>query len=293
MKNEKPSLPQNDSDHRSMITKVRGGWTKDKIKKELNKKSASQTELLFQKEISKYDTPKEFSDNLFYHGSGRHISYLKPSVVLKNSEHFGGGHEEQFYGISLSKDREIASNFTGNSSSGNVASVLLKRGTIIKKLPNISDANELDDIIEDLWTEGVDAVLIGDHEHSHSEKELVVLNPRCAIVGKPESFPVFHKPKMPSFDQEKLIEIWTDSSKLYKKMSLESWDNSNISFKEKHGRDKDINTRWTSRQQLYVDYHEYNVKLLDNNDISQDIKSFLKEADQKKSKKQTKLSFNL
>lgn len=109
--NEKGSIEENN--HRSSITKVRGGWTQEKIKKELKNMSSDGVLTAFYKEIAKYDTPEEFSENLFYHGSGKSISRLKPSIVLKNTDDFGGGYDQKYYGISLSRDRDIASNFTG------------------------------------------------------------------------------------------------------------------------------------------------------------------------------------
>jgi len=218
MTNEKPELNPADLKYRSRITKVRGGWTKEKIKKELRHKKGIRSDLFFNKEICKYDNPKDFEDNLYYHGSGRSISDLKPSISLKYNNGFGGGSGEQYYAISTSKNREKASNFTGISNSGNVAPIILKRNAVVKIMPEILDANYLDDIITELWEEGVDAVLIGDHSGKHSEQELAILNPACIIVGKPEYFQVLDKKKMPSFDSEKIEEMWLNASNEYRKI---------------------------------------------------------------------------
>lgn len=259
MKNEKIELLKNDLDYRKSFPNVRGGWTKPKIEKQLKKMSATKSEIIFEREIAKYDNPEEFASNLFYHGSGKGISNLKPSIVLKGIDGFGGGSGEKYYGISLSVEREIASNFTGNSSSGSVAPVLIKRGSVVEKLPNISDANELDEIIEDLWNRGVDAVVIGDHTKKSSEQEVVVLNPSCAVVGNAEHFSVFQKKKMPSFDKEKIKEMWVESSSKYKELSIKSWDNKNKDFKVKYGREMDVSGRWNSKQQNVFDFHQQNL----------------------------------
>lgn len=259
--NEKGGFSDLDLDHRRRVTKVRGGWTEAKVIKELKRSKGTTLETSFLKDIAMFDTPEEFAENLFYHGSGRSIGLLKPSIILGNTEDFGGGGGEKYFGVSLSTDRNIASNFTGASNSGNVAPVILKRGSIIKELPEISDANELDEIITDLWTEGVDAVKIGDHSKGFSEREIVVLNPSCLSVGKPTYFRVFKKEKMPSFDKETLHEMWETSSEKYEKESKLRWDEHNVYFKEKFGKEKDPAGRWTQSKENLVNYHKHNVEL--------------------------------
>lgn len=255
----KYELDENYVNYRSRFPNVRGGWTKQKIQRELKKVSGKNSELLFYKEIAKYDTPEDFASNLFYHGSGTPISDLKPSIVLKDTGGFGGGYEDKYYAISLSADRNMASNFTGNSHSGSVAPVLIRKFANIKHLPDITDACELEDIIEDLWAKGIDAVVIGDHNSKGSEQEVCILNPTCIIVGKPKHFNVFNKPKMPSFSKYELETIWLESSEKYKSLALESWDNSNENFKTKYGRPKAPETRWTERQNAIYKYHKNNV----------------------------------
>jgi hypothetical protein len=288
MTNDKPELNPADFNYRTRITKVRGGWTKEKLKKELRHKKGTRSDSFFNKEICRYDNPKDFEDNLFYHGSGRHISDLKPSISLTNTNDFGGGSGEKYYAISLSKSREMASNFTGASNSGNVAPVILKRNAIVKKMPELKDANYLDDIITELWEEGVDAVLIGDHSSKHGEQELAILNPACIIVGKPEYFQVLNKKKMPSFDSDKIEEIWLNASNEYRKISEENWEQSNENFKQKYGRDRDC-PKWSSRQQSVVDYHDYHIKkFMDSKqkpDSSPIVEDFLRKAEEKTTKK--------
>lgn len=256
----------NNLDYRLGLTRVRGGWTKDKIKKELKNLSSSASSLAFYREIAKYDTPKDFEKNLFYHGSGGGISRLKPSIVLGDTASFGGGYGEKYWGISLSKDRNIASNFTGQSNFGSVAPVLIKRNAIIKEMPDIKDAAEIEDIIEDLWNEGIDAVIIGNHENENSEKEVVILNPKCICVGVSEYFKVFQKPKMPSFDANTIENIWIKSSNLYKEEVARDFDERNSVFLMKYGRELNHEQRFSLRTRNLVAYHENNVqKYLEQN----------------------------
>lgn len=251
-------------DHRSRITKVRGGWTKEKIIRELKRGGCQKSELAFLKEIAKYDTPEEFAENLYYHGSANSIDNLKPSIALNKNVMLGGGYDSKYYGISLSKDREIASNFTGASHFGNVAPVLLKRGSVIKNMPEISDAIEIEDIITELWAGGVDAVIIGDHSKDMSEKEIVILNPRCIVVGKSKNFKVFNKEKTPSFNKEELVSMWKDSSKKYKEYAEKSWEQQNDNFKKKYG--KSLSTeKFNSKQKNIFNFHMCNLEKYEKN----------------------------
>lgn len=290
--NEKGMFSDIDLNHRLTVTKVRGGWNENKIKKELKGIKTLTTESSFYKEIMKYDTPEEFAENLCYHGSGNSIGVLKPSIVLGNTESFGGGYGEKYYGVSLSKDKNIASNFTGASRFGNVAPVLIRRGAVMKEMPEIRDSDEINEIIVDLWTEGVDAVVIGDHSKEHSEQEVVVLNPRCLAVGKPEGFAVFQKKKMPSMTKEELTELWLNSSDLYKTAALKSWDNQNEAFKAKHGREKDPAGKWNSKQENLFNYHKHNVELyharkLKKDDVDQSVETSIQNfLDQNKPKEE-------
>ena len=276
------------TDYRRRFPKVRGGWTKDKIKRELKKISGKKSELIFHKEIAKYDTPEEFIENMCYHGSGGYIGDLKPSIVLGKTANFGGGYEDRYYGVSLSKDKEIASGFTGASATGSVAPVIIKRDAKIKELPNIKDACELEDIIEDLWQEGIDVVKIGEHSKPRSEQEMCVLNPTCIVVGRSESFRVYQKAKMPSLSKEELTELWLNSSEKYKELAIESWENSNESFKAKYGKEKSPETRWNSKQQKIFDSHQENVKKYKERTMSNDIKDYLNKEEKISIKKKIK-----
>ena len=297
IENEKGRLSKLDLDYRYHLTNVRGGWTHKKIIKDLKiHKGAIRSEIAFHKEICKYDTPEEFAKSVFYHGSNRTPDNLKPSVALKMSLNFGGGSGEQYYGISVSKSKNMASNFTGISNSGSVAPILLKRDAVIKHLPDVADSNELEDIIVDLWTEGVDAVVLGKSFKKNSgEQEVSILNPRCAVVGKADHFQVFNKPKMPSMTEEELLELWLTAGEKYKKGVEKAWDDHNEYVMIPKGKPKDISTRWQNRHQLIYGYHEANVeKYKAQQDLKNknEVENFLKSVEDKLTDKKTKKKSN-
>ena len=203
-------------DTRRDLPKPRGGHTKEKIIKYLKKAGgADKSERLFNAEIAKYKNADDLEDHLFYHGTGGSISNLRPSVSMKEGDYIsGGGYGEKYWGVSLSKDRDIASNFTGSSDSGSVAPVLLKKGAKVIDMPSFTDAADVEDHIESLWDKGVDAVKIGDWK-GNSEKELLVLNPKSIVVGKPEGYSVYNKKKMPSFDKVKIQSMYDSAADNY------------------------------------------------------------------------------
>lgn len=210
-----PATPPNteipDSDVKSTYHhyKPRGGFTRDKIRKHLRSQSSLTSagslaklydatgKSAFAREIRRFDSPQEFADHLFFHGTGGYVSGgLKPGGVLpKGTTEFGGGYGEEYHVISLSKSKEQASNFTGSQGHGTVHPVIVRKGAKIIKMPNIEDASELEDILPQLWEKGIDAVAIGDWTSGHSEQELCVINPRAVIMGRGEGFAVFQKQK--------------------------------------------------------------------------------------------------
>lgn len=265
LQNEKGII--HDLDHRASMTKVRGGWNENKIKKELKHKKSDSSEISFYREIAKFDNPDDFGENLFYHGSGNSISILKPSIVLGDTSHYGGGYGEKYYAVSLSKDKNIASNFTGQSRFGNVAPVIVKRGAVIKRMPEISDSEELTEIISELWDEGIDAVIIGDHSKPHSEQEIAVLNPKCLAVGPSEGFQVFQKPKMPSMTKDEIEDLWKKSSHLYELKSLESWERRNQQMIDKTGEGLNPENKLNSKQKGVIGFHQHNLEEFEKQEL--------------------------
>jgi hypothetical protein len=201
--------------HRVSVPEFRGEITHKKVLKYLKESGSDSADTTFNKEIIKFEDVDDFEDNLYYHGSGGSIGSLKAGVALGDTASYGGGYGEKYWGISLSKDRNTASNFTGQAGHGRVAPVILKKGAKVEYLPGIEDASEIEDIIPMLWSKGIDAVKIGDWESEHSEQELVVLNPKAIVTGDSERFPVYKKKKMPSFDKDKINDLYDNAYDRY------------------------------------------------------------------------------
>lgn len=213
---EKPAF-QRTSDLRSWIPNVRGGWTKEKIRKALKSfNSNTASGRVIQREIAKFKSYEDFGENIFYHGTSSYISNnLKPSITMSEREaasNGGGGYGERYWAVSVSRSKNIASNFTGMARSGSVYPVILKKGANVIDMPELSDANELDDVIEKLWTDGVDAVRIGNWDSDNSEQELAVLNPNAIFkYNKSTNFQVFNKPKFKNLNKDEIKKIYDDA----------------------------------------------------------------------------------
>ena len=168
---------------RLAISPVRGKWTKSKIIKRLKDIVGTKKGYSFAaRRIAEFDSAEELAEHMFYHGTQFGSGRLKPSILMSDSEVErigGGGYGQKYWGISVSKSKRIASNFsTGRSV--RVYPIILVKNAKIKEMPELSDAADLEDYIEDLWAEGVDAVWIGDK--NRGEQELCVINP-AAIVN--------------------------------------------------------------------------------------------------------------
>jgi len=197
------------SDPRAIISKPRKGWTKERIEKELKSALmwAKDTNREYRRALAEFSTDTELENHIFYHGTGGGgESKLKPSVALSKKAFRGGGYDEDYYGISLSSSRNKASNFTGESSSGTVFPVILSKNAKIIERPDLEDALDIEDYIETFWTEGIDAVKIGDWSDPHSEQEIVILNPRSITVGKGTRFQVFKKERFENLTIEAIKE---------------------------------------------------------------------------------------
>lgn len=217
---EKPkprfTVPDDESRSPFHIYKPKGGFTLEKIKRHLRTNpslsSGCSLEKLFDnkgrsnlaKEIKKFASAEEFEKHLFWHGTGGYISGgLKPGSILPKGTIKGGGYDEPYSVISVSRSKDIASIFTGVSRSGKVHPVIVRKGAKFVSMPDVSDSQELEDILPEIWSKGIDVIKIGDWEHSNSEQELCVINPRAVIIGGGQTFQVFNKQKFenPTFDQ--------------------------------------------------------------------------------------------
>lgn len=164
---------------RTYVPKVRGGWSEAKILRYL-KQYPSKTNLTTAIQmIRQFDDIEELRSHLFWHGSPTSQSQLRPSMVLpKNWSETdgGGGYGERYWGISVTSNKYYATNFSGSSGRQVVIHpIVLAKDAVTKSLPDCCDAIDVNEIILDLWDEGVDAVYIS----GGSEDELLVLNPQC------------------------------------------------------------------------------------------------------------------
>ena len=174
-------------DPRGSVPKVRGGWTKEKILRYLkqNAAMAGTGKGMASRLISEFDSPAELKDHMFYHGTVYGPAALKPSITMseRDAERYGGGgYGDRYWGISLTKDKKIASNFSGTSRSVKIYPVILAKNANVIERPDFSDAYDLEDHIVELWEQGVDAVWISEGKQGKGEQELCVLNPRAICV---------------------------------------------------------------------------------------------------------------
>ena len=179
---------------RGFITPVRGEWTKEKIKKRLKESGGSLVGYgRAAKLISEFDSPDELAENIFYHGTVYGSGRLKPSILMSDMdvERYGGGrYGDKYWGISVSRSKKIASNFSGTSKSVSILPIVLAKGAKVKEMPNIEDSSDIDDVIVDLWKEGIDAVWVGDK--NKGEQELCVINPRAIVnINRADTYRVY------------------------------------------------------------------------------------------------------
>lgn len=192
-------------DYQSLRPKVRGGWTIEKIQKQLKAESSGR---LNSKELEKFDNLDDLMNNIYYHGSISSHDNLKAGSTLNENQRTGG-YGEAYHTISLSKSKNIASNFASIGSQGTVMPVILKKGAKVVEMTNIEDSIELEDILPELWNQKIDAVKIGDWDietKGYGEQEIVILNPR-AIMTLPEGttyFQNYHKPKFENMTKEEV-----------------------------------------------------------------------------------------
>jgi len=202
---------------------VRGGWTKEKIIKYLKSHSSDiiSTYRLV-KYISEFENWQQFKEHIFYHGTSNYIEKgLKPSITMSEREaerSGGGGYGERYFGVSLTSRKRTAESFSGMSSSVSIYPVILKRDAYVIERTDLQDASEIEDIIVELYEQGVDAVWIGG-----GEEELVVINPFSVLLYKKgrEGYSVFGGFKSIPLSDEKIKEIYDTSLKLWESYSTE------------------------------------------------------------------------
>ena len=208
---------------RGLIPNVRGGWTKEKIIKYFKEWSSDTIGTLkLQNYISEFDSWEQFKDHIYYHGTQSFIEKgLKPSITMSDRtiENIGGGgYGQKYFGISLTKRKRTAESFSGMSSGVTLYPVILKRDAKVIERTDLQDASEIEDIIVELYEQGVDAVWIGG-----GEEELVIVNPRSILLynkGK-EYHSVYGGFKSVALTDEKIKDLYNESLVLSEKYSQE------------------------------------------------------------------------
>lgn len=195
--------------YQSLRPKVRGGWTIEKIQKQLKQEQSSRAT---GKDFAEFTDINELMDNIYYHGSISYHENLKTGSTLPE-EARTGGYGQEYHTISLSKSKNIASNFSSMGSNGVVTPVLLKKGAKVIEMPDIEDSIELEDMLPELWEQKVDAVKIGDwdiEKVGYGEQEIVILNPRAiATIGKGATYyRTYKKPKFENLNEQEIIDLY-------------------------------------------------------------------------------------
>lgn len=183
-------------------------WNKTNILRHLKTIKSLSTPMSFYKFLNEYSSFEEFKDHLYWHGTpggGSAAGGLKPSITFgkkwADGENGGGGYGIQYWCISVTKSKKIASTFSSNSTSVSVHPILISKKAKIINM-DIDDAEELEEHIEDLWNKGIDAVYIGG-----GEQELCILNPLICVIGNGEYYKVFDI-KVSDHTDEDLRKIW-------------------------------------------------------------------------------------
>ena len=172
---------------RASISPVRGQWTKDKILRRLKDIGGSRKGFYrAAKFISEFDSPEELEAHMYYHGTQYGGGALKPSILMSDRDierYGGGGYGVKYWGISVSKSKKVASNFS-QGEGVRIYPIILCKSAKVVEVNGVEDAEDLDEYIEQLWKDGVDAVWIG-----KGEQELCVLNPNAIVnIGRADYY---------------------------------------------------------------------------------------------------------
>lgn len=169
---------------RFRVPNVRGGWTKEKIIKYFKEQGSDVIgTTALAKYISEFDNWQQFKDHIYYHGTTNYIENgLKPSMAFSErwiEQQGGGGYGDRYFGVSLTKRKRTAESFAGQRSGVDIYPVILKKDAKVIERTDFQDASDVEDIIVELYEQGVDAVWIGG-----GEEELVVVNPYSILLYK-------------------------------------------------------------------------------------------------------------
>ena len=90
---------------------------------------------------------------MFYHGTQFGGGSLKPSILMSDRDIErigGGGYGDKYWGVSVSRRKDIASRFSSGRSV-RIYPIILVKNAKVKEMPNLDDAADLEDYIVDLW----------------------------------------------------------------------------------------------------------------------------------------------
>jgi GNAT superfamily N-acetyltransferase len=177
----------------------------------------------------------------------------------------GGGYGIRYFGVSLTSRKRTAENFSGMYNGVTIYPVILKRDAKVIERTDLQDASDIEDIIVELYEQGVDAVWIGG-----GEEELVVINPFSVLLYKKgkEYHSVFGGFKSIPLSDEKIKEIYDSSLKLWENYSEEYKKKENKEERENYLRslppiqfEKGGEPQLNEEAQQYIDIISMNPKL--------------------------------
>ena len=212
---------------RGYIAPVRGKWTKEKIKERLRRSGGSLVGYNRAAElISEFNSPEELAENIFYHGTVYGSGRLKPSILMSDMDverYGGGGYGDKYWGISVSRSKKIASNFSGTSAGVSILPIVLAKGAKVKEMPDLKDSADIDDVIVDLWKEGVDAVWVGGK--NKGEQELCVINPRAIVsINRADIYQVYglggEENPINIIDKEGIKKLYEDAKQYWEQKKI-------------------------------------------------------------------------
>ena len=206
------------SPSRLMIPNVRGKWTKEKILRYFKGFGRTDVKSTYgiAEYISEFETEEDFANHIYYHGTANGIDGgLRPSAVMSErqaEQRGGGGYGQRYWGVSLTKRKRTAESFSGMSGGVSIYPVLLKRDAKVIERTDIQDASEIEDIITELYEQGVDAVWIGG-----GEQELILVNPAAAILYKKgsEYHSVYGGFKSKALTNEDIHNLYEEAKRVY------------------------------------------------------------------------------
>ena len=255
---------------RASISPVRGQWTKDKILRRLKDIGGSRKGLITAaKIISEFDSPEELEAHMYYHGTQYGGRALKPSILMSDRDierYGGGGYGVKYWGISVSKSKKVASNFS-QGEGVRIYPIILCKSAKVVEINGVEDAEDLDEYIEQLWKDGVDAVWIG-----KGEQELCVLNPNAIVnIGRADHYRYYklgsEENPLKIIDKEGIAKLYHDAKafiQAYKKSPkkplmpslFEESNNGELEYKPKDKYEAEMR-EYEQKKDEYLNSDEY------------------------------------